>query len=184
MKITQSKLSGCFILEPKVFGDSRGFFMELWNEKVFKDNDINLNFVQDNLSRSSRGVLRGLHFQNPNPQGKLVTVLEGEVFDVAVDLRKGSKTYGQWDGYTLSSENKKQFYVPEGFAHGFVVTSETALFSYKCTDTYHPENEASVLWNDSEIGIEWPIKDVQLSEKDKNAYRLKDIPEALLEFPK
>jgi len=184
MKITPSKLSGCFILEPKVFGDSRGFFMELYNEKVFKENGINLNFVQDNLSRSTRGVLRGLHFQNPNPQGKLVTVLEGEVYDVAVDLRKDSKTYGQWDGYILSSVNKNQFYVPEGFAHGFVVTSETALFSYKCTDTYHPENEASILWNDSDIGIEWPIEDVQLSEKDKNALKLKDIPEALLKFPK
>lgn len=182
MKVTPGKLSGCYIFEPKVFGDSRGFFMELWNKKTYENLDIHLDFVQDNLSRSVKGVLRGLHFQNPNPQGKLVTVLEGEVFDVAVDLRKNSETFGQWEAYTLSAENKKQFYIPEGFAHGFLVTSDSALFSYKCTDFYSPEAEMSILWNDPGIGIDWPMTDVNLSDKDKKAYALNEVPMSKFEF--
>jgi dTDP-4-dehydrorhamnose 3,5-epimerase len=180
MNVIETKLPGVLIFEPKVFGDSRGFFMETWNKQRYEEAGITGNFVQDNLSYSSYGVLRGLHFQNPNAQGKLVYVIEGEVFDVAVDIRVGSPKFGQWVGVTLSSENKRQFYVPEGFAHGFCVTSETALFAYKCTDIYNPSAEGGILWNDPDIGIEWPIVNPILSDKDKNNQQLSKIDKTRL----
>ncbi len=176
MEVTGTKLPGVFVIEPKVFGDERGFFMETWNEARYREAGLPVAFVQDNLSYSRHGVLRGLHFQNPNQQGKLVYVLSGEVFDVAVDIRAGSPHFGEWTGTTLSAENKRQFYVPEGFAHGFVVLSDAALFAYKCTDRYNGQAEGSVLWNDSEIGIEWPIERPILSEKDGNAPPLSEMP--------
>lgn len=167
-KFTKTEIEGVYIIEPKVFGDNRGYFMETYNEQEFKNNGLDYNFVQDNQSKSKKGVLRGLHFQKTHPQAKLVRVLEGEVFDVAVDLRKGSKTYGKWVGVILSEENKKQFMIPRGFAHGFVVLSETAVFAYKCDDFYHPEDEGGIMWNDPDINIEWPYKgELLLSEKDK-----------------
>jgi dTDP-4-dehydrorhamnose 3,5-epimerase len=169
---TETEIKGVYIIEPKVFGDHRGYFMETYNYEDFKKAGLDMVFVQDNQSKSKKGVLRGLHYQKPNPQGKLVRVISGEVFDVAVDLRKDSATYGKWQGVLLSAENKKQFYVPEGFAHGFVVLSEEAEFVYKCTDLYHPEFEGSVAWNDANIGIEWPISNMEkvlLSDKDKVA---------------
>ncbi len=172
----ETKIKDVYIIEPTIYGDERGYFMETYHAQAFKDAGLKMVFKQDNQSRSSKGVLRGLHFQYKKPQGKLVRVTQGEVFDVAVDLRKGSATYGKWTGVTLSAENKKQLYIPEGFAHGFLVTSETAEFVYKCTDYYHPEDEGGILWNDPEIGIDWPIentKQVQLSEKDKNWKTLK-----------
>jgi dTDP-4-dehydrorhamnose 3,5-epimerase len=176
--LTESKIKGVYVIEPKVFGDNRGYFMETYNYEDFKNAGLDMVFVQDNQSKSKKGVLRGLHYQRPNPQGKLVRVISGEVFDVAVDLRKGSPTYGEWEGVRLSAENKKQFYVPEGFAHGFVVLSEEAEFVYKCTDFYHPEFEGSIAWNDSNIGIEWPIDNIEeviLSDKDKKAPLLNDV---------
>ena len=177
MKVTETKLAGVVIVEPKVFGDERGFFMETWNRARYEEAGLPARFVQDNLSFSTKGVLRGLHFQNPDQQGKLVQVLQGEVFDVAVDIRVGSPTYGEWEGVILSSENKRQFYVPEGFAHGFLVTGESALFSYKCTAKYNPEAEGFVLWNDPEIGIKWPVEGTPtLSEKDRVARPLREIP--------
>ena len=164
----KTEIEGVYIIEPKVFGDNRGYFMETYNEQEFKNNGLDYNFVQDNQSKSKKGVLRGLHFQKTHPQAKLVRVLEGEVFDVAVDLRKGSKTYGKWVGVILSEENKKQFMIPRGFAHGFVVLSETAVFAYNCDDFYHPEDEGGIMWNDPDINIEWPYKgELLLSEKDK-----------------
>ena len=181
MNVRETDLPGVLVVEPDVFGDERGFFLETWNRTRYENAGLPGNFVQDNLSFSSRGVLRGLHFQNPHPQGKLVHVLQGEVFDVAVDIRVGSPTFGRWVGVSLSSENKRQLWVPEGFAHGFVVTSETALFSYKCTDFYHREAEAGVLWNDPEIGINWPVEEPTLSDKDLAAPRLSKS-EALPEY--
>lgn len=175
MRVVETKLSGLIIIEPTIFGDNRGFFMETWNQARYAEAGIIDNFVQDNLSYSTKGVLRGLHFQNPNPQGKLVYVLQGEVFDVAVDIRVGSPTFGNWVGVMLSSENKRQFYIPQGFAHGFCVTSETALFAYKCTDVYNKEAEGGILWNDPDIGIEWPVIEPILSAKDNENMRLKDI---------
>lgn len=164
----KTEIEGVYVIEPKVFGDNRGYFMETYNEQEFKKNGLDYNFVQDNQSKSKKGVLRGLHFQKTHPQAKLVRVLEGEVFDVAVDLRKGSKTYGKWVGVILSEENKKQFMIPRGFAHGFVVLSETAVFAYKCDDFYHPEDEGGIMWNDPNINIEWPYHgELLLSEKDK-----------------
>lgn len=180
MEVIETRLPGVLVVEPKVFGDERGFFMETWNEDRYREAGLPHEFVQDNLSFSQHGVLRGLHFQNPNQQGKLVYVLHGEVFDVAIDIRKGSPTFGEWVSCTLSSENKRQFYVPEGFAHGFVVTSEAALFAYKCTDKYNGEAEGSILWNDPEIGIEWPLEEPTLSEKDRNAPLLSKMPEERL----
>ena len=175
-KFTKTEIEGVYIIEPKVFGDNRGYFMETYNEQEFKNNGLDYNFVQDNQSKSKKGVLRGLHFQKTHPQAKLVRVLEGEVFDVAVDLRKGSKTYGKWVGVILSEENKKQFMIPRGFAHGFVVLSETAVFAYKCDDFYHPEDEGGIMWNDPDINIEWPYKgELLLSEKDKVHPLLKEI---------
>ena len=167
-KFTKTEIEGVYVIEPKVFGDNRGYFMETYNEQEFKNNGVDYNFVQDNQSKSKKGVLRGLHFQKTHPQAKLVRVLEGEVFDVAVDLRKGSKTYGKWVGVILSEENKKQFMIPRGFAHGFVVLSETAVFAYKCDDFYHPEDEGGIMWNDPDVNIEWPYKgELLLSKKDK-----------------
>ena len=174
-KFTKTDIEGVFIIEPKVFGDNRGYFMETYNENEFKEAGLNYVFVQDNQSKSKAGVLRGLHFQKTHPQAKLVRVLEGEVFDVAVDLRKESKTYGKWVGVILSEENKKQFMIPRGFAHGFVVLSETATFAYKCDEFYHPEDEGGIMWNDPEVGINWPYKgEVLLSEKDKKHPTLKE----------
>ncbi len=170
INITKTGIDGLIILEPQVFGDARGYFTETYNRRDFEALGLNMDFVQDNQSRSKRGVLRGLHFQKKNPQGKLVRVLSGEVFDVAVDIRAASKTYGKWYGILLSGENKKQFYVPEGFAHGFAVLSDFADFAYKCTAYYDPSDEGGILWNDPSIGIEWPLSGAEalLSEKDKN----------------
>lgn len=165
-----TSIAGVKIIEPTVFGDSRGYFMETYSEKDFTEGGIPVKFVQDNESRSRKGVLRGLHFQKHNPQGKLVRVIEGEVFDVAVDLRKSSPTFGKWEGVVLSAENKKQFFIPEGFAHGFAVLSETAAFVYKCTRFYDPTDEGGLMWNDPAIGIQWPVVEgfvPLLSEKDK-----------------
>ena len=175
MEVKETKLPGVLVIEPDVFGDDRGFFMETWNERRYKDAGLPSDFVQDNLSFSQHGVLRGLHFQNPDQQGKLVYVLQGEVFDVAVDIRAGSPSFGEWTATTLSAENKRQFYVPEGFAHGFVVLSDAALFAYKCTGFYNGEAEGSVLWNDPEIGIDWPVETPTLSKKDENAPPLSEV---------
>lgn len=180
MKLIHTKLDGVLIIEPDVFGDARGFFMESWNAKRYAEVGLDANFVQDNLSYSARGVLRGLHYQLPHAQGKLVSVLKGEVFDVAVDIRRGSPTFGQWQGVTLNTDNKRQFYVPPGFAHGFCVLSEDALFSYKCTDYYCAECDAGVAWDDADIGIDWPLDNPQLSQKDAGLPKLADIDGALL----
>ena len=176
MNVLETNLPGVLVFEPKVFGDERGFFMETWRADRYEEAGLPACFVQDNLSFSRRGVLRGLHFQNPDQQGKLVYVLQGEVYDVAVDIRVGSPTFGEWTAITLSSENKRQLYVPEGFAHGFLVTSSTALFAYKCTARYNAQAEASVLWNDPQIGIEWPVERPVLSEKDRAAPPLAQMP--------
>lgn len=183
MKVTHSKLAGAMVFEPKVFGDERGFFMETWNYQRYREAGLDVKFVQSNLSKSSKGVLRGLHFQNPHPQGKLVQILTGEVFDVAVDIRRGSPTFGQWHGEILTGDNHKQFYIPEGFAHGFCVLSDTAIFSYMCTNVYHAAADASLMWNDPQIDIKWPIDAPLLSEKDKTAPTLAIIdPERLPNF--
>ncbi|MFT5875400.1 MAG: dTDP-4-dehydrorhamnose 3,5-epimerase [Clostridium sp.] len=174
----ETKIKDIYIIEPKVFGDNRGYFMETYNKNDFFEAGLTMEFVQDNESKSKKGVLRGLHFQTKHTQGKLVRVTEGQVFDVAVDLRKGSPTFGKWEGVILTAENKKQFYVPEGFAHGFLVMSEMAVFNYKCTDYYAPEYDSGVLWNDEDIAIEWPlegIEDILLSDKDKLQKKLKDL---------
>lgn len=177
-QFTQTGIQGLVVVEPKVFGDNRGYFMETYNYNDFKEAGLGMVFVQDNQSKSKKGVLRGLHFQKKNPQGKLVRVVSGEVYDVAVDLRKGSDTYGKWYGVLLSAENKKQFYVPEGFAHGFVVMSDTAEFVYKCTRFYDPSDEGGLMWNDPEIGVQWPMPEgaeLLLSEKDQHHQPLKDF---------
>ena len=177
-QFTKTGIEGLVVVEPKVFGDNRGYFMETYNYNDFKAAGLDMVFVQDNQSKSKKGVLRGLHFQKKNPQGKLVRVVSGEVYDVAVDLRRGSATYGKWYGVLLSAENKKQFYVPEGFAHGFVVMSETAEFVYKCTRFYDPSDEGGLMWNDPEIGIDWPVPEnaeLLLSEKDQHHQPLKDF---------
>ena len=176
MNVIKTKLDDCVIIEPKVFGDERGFFLETFQaERYISEAGITLPFVQDNHSRSSKSVLRGLHFQKTKPQGKLVRVVRGQVYDVAVDIRKGSPTYGQWEGLVLSEENKTQLWVPPGFAHGFVVLSDTADFEYKCTDYYDPSDEASILWNDSDLDIPWPIDNPILSNKDARADSLADL---------
>lgn len=171
----ETSIKGVFTIEPTVFGDNRGYFMETYNYEEFKAAGLDMIFVQDNQSKSKKGVLRGLHFQKKYPQGKLVRVIKGEVFDVAVDLRAGSETYGKWYGVILSDENKKQFYVPEGFAHGFLVLSDEAEFVYKCTEVYHPEDEGGIRWDDPEINVDWKIKDPMISEKDSKAPLFKDI---------
>ena len=176
-KITKCEIEGLYILEPKVFYDDRGYFMETYNQNDFEALGLNMKFVQDNESKSKRGVLRGLHFQKKHPQGKLVRVIKGSVYDVAVDIRKNSKTFGKWVGVELSEENKKQFYIPEGFAHGFLVLSEAAQFVYKCRDFYYPEYEGGIIYNDSTINISWPIPEdmeVVISEKDKKWGGLKE----------
>lgn len=176
MKVINGELAGLRLIEPDVFGDARGFFTELWNAERYRAHGLEVLFVQDNLSWSRRASLRGLHFQNPTPQGKLVTVLEGEVFDVAVDLRRGSPTFGRWEGVRLSSENRRQLYVPEGFAHGFQVLSENALFYYKCTAAYAAGHERAVRWDDPDLAIAWPLPEPVLSTKDAAAPRLRDLP--------
>ncbi len=176
MNLIETSIPGVLIIEPKVFGDQRGFFMETWQQQRYAKIGLPEQFVQDNLSFSRHGVLRGLHFQHPNAQGKLVYVLQGEVFDVAVDVRQGSPTFGLWTAVMLSGQNRKQFYIPPGFAHGFCVLSYSALFTYKCTDFYNPAAEVSILWNDPDIGIEWPVKTPELSNKDQNGVRLQDYP--------
>ena len=176
MKVVESGIPGVLIIEPKVFGDHRGFFMETWQRERYGESGIPREFVQDNMASSGRGVLRGLHVQHPHAQGKLVQVIHGEVFDVAVDIRRGSPTFGQWAGVCLSGENRRQFWMPAGFAHGYCVLSGQAVFSYKCTDFYHPETEFSVLWNDPAIGIDWPLEDEPLlSDKDRAALPLNEI---------
>lgn len=170
IKVTGCEIEGLYVIEPTVFPDARGYFVETYNQRDMEEAGLNMVFVQDNQSMSVKGVLRGLHFQIEHPQGKLVRVIRGRVFDVAVDLRKGSTTFGKWHGVELSAENKKQFYVPEGFAHGYMVLSEEAEFCYKCTDFYHPGDEGGLQWDDPEIGIEWPLEEgisVQLSERDQ-----------------
>jgi len=174
----KTKLEGVYVIEPNVLGDERGYFIEIYNEEQFLEAGLNMTFVQDNESKSSKGVLRGLHFQKKHSQGKLVRVTRGEVFDVAVDLRSGSPTYRQWEGVILSEENKKQFYIPKGFAHGFLVLSDEAVFNYKCTDFYVPEYDGGVMWNDSDINIIWPLERIEniiLSEKDKAQSNLEDL---------
>ncbi len=194
IKVEKLPIEGLYIIEPCVHGDNRGYFMETYNQKDMEDAGLNMRFVQDNQSMSTKGVLRGLHFQKKYPQGKLVRVIKGSVYDVAVDLRSDSKTYGQWYGVELTEENKKQFYIPEGFAHGFLVLSDTAEFCYKCTDFYHPGDEGGLAWNDPEIGIKWPkvcgeydgtasgkkytLEDgtpLNLSEKDQKWLGLKEV---------
>lgn len=164
----KTAIEGVYIVEVKTYGDHRGYFMETYKKEDFKAAGLDYDFVQDNQSSSHKGVLRGLHFQKKYPQAKLVRVLKGEVFDVAVDLRKGSGTYGKWVGVLLSEENHRQFMIPRGFAHGFIVLSEHAEFAYKCDDKYHPEDEGGILWNDPDVNIEWPeVGDIILSEKDR-----------------
>jgi len=176
MNVLTCDIPGLLILEPKVFGDARGFFLETWNQCRYHEAGISVDFVQDNVSFSRRGILRGLHFQNPKPQGKLLQVLQGEVFDVAVDVRRSSPTFGKWHGLVLSSENKRQFYIPPGFAHGFAVLSETGLFHYKCTEFYSPKDEVAIRWDDPDIGIKWPLKEPLLSERDAKGLLLRDAP--------
>ena len=172
----KTEIEGGYIIEPTIFSDNRGYFMETYNYKEFKESGIDVNFVQDNQSKSKKGVLRGLHYQKKYSQGKLVRVIKGEVFDVAVDLRKESKTYGKWVGVILSEENKKQLYIPKGFAHGFLVLSESAEFVYKCDEFYHPEDEGGLIWNDVIIGIGWPkVDEFILSEKDKVNPKFEDL---------
>ncbi len=172
--VTTCEIDGLYEITPTVFEDTRGYFMETYNYQDFKEAGIDVQFVQDNQSASQKGVLRGLHFQIHYPQDKLVRVIRGEVYDVAVDLRKGSKTYGKWHGVYLSEENKKQFFIPKDFAHGFLVLSDYAEFAYKCTDFYHPNDEGGLKWDDPQIGVEWPMpkgmekKDLIISEKDQN----------------
>ena len=171
IKVTTCEIAGIYIIEPAVYGDERGYFMETYNQQDMAAAGLNMVFVQDNQSMSMKGVLRGLHFQKQYPQGKLVRVIRGEVFDVAVDLRPGSATYGKWHGEILSAENKKQFYIPEGFAHGFYVLSDEAEFCYKCTDFYHPNDEGGIKWDDPDIGIDWPLLSDQpliMSSKDQH----------------
>lgn len=174
MEIKETNLPGVLLLEPKVYGDSRGFFAETFRDEQFKQAGIDVAFVQDNHSRSQKGVLRGLHYQLVQPQGKIVRVTRGEVFDVAVDVRKGSAHFGQWTGCLLDEQSCKALYIPPGFAHGFVVMSEVADIFYKCSDYYHPESEQGVLWNDPDIAIEWPTSDVQLSQRDSGFKRLSE----------
>ena len=180
MKLIKTALEGCLVIEPKVHGAARGFFYESFNANRFAEAGLDLHFVQTNVSRSEQGVLRGLHYQWPNPQGKLVSVLEGEVYDVAVDIRRGSPTFGRWTAVMLTAENKRHFWIPEGFAHGFAVVSERAVFAYQCTAAYDAAADAGVRWNDAAIGIDWPLAVPTLSEKDAKAPFLADIPQERL----
>ena len=182
MKIQKTKVDGVLIIEPNVFDDERGYFFETYQRQRYADVEINIDFVQDNLSFSKKGTLRGLHYQHPHDQSKLVQVIQGEVFDVAVDIRRGSPTFGKWIGQHLSDENKKQIFIPKGFAHGFCVLSDTALFHYKCSDFYAPKCEGGVLWSDPDVGIDWPIDSPLVSEKDSKFSCLKGISEEKLPF--
>lgn len=175
MNVISTQLPGVLIIEPKIFGDERGFFLETFQAERYREAGISYDFVQDNHSRSTKGVLRGLHFQKTKPQGKLVRVVLGEVFDVAADINPDSPTYGQWEGIVLSAENKRQFFVPPGYAHGFLVLSKSADFEYKCTDYYDPQDEGAVHWKDPDLNIEWPLEAPLLSEKDRNAPFLRDM---------
>lgn len=163
-KKIETSIEGVYVIEPTVFGDNRGYFMETYNKADFEEIGLNYNFIQDNQSKSKKGVLRGLHFQKENSQAKLVRCIKGEVFDVAVDLRPGSKTYGKWEGVTLSEENKKMFMIPKGFAHGFLVLSDEAEFAYKCDDIYNPKAEGGLAWNDKDVNINWPLNDMKISD--------------------
>ncbi|NMW22881.1 dTDP-4-dehydrorhamnose 3,5-epimerase [Rhodanobacter denitrificans] len=176
MKVIETALPGALILEPQVFGDARGFFYESYNKAKWIEAGIDVNFAQSNVSRSARGVLRGLHYQWPNSQGKLVSVLEGEVYDVAVDIRRGSPTFGQSVGVMLTADNHRHFWVPEGFAHGFCVLSEFATFTYQCTALYDPKADAGIRWNDAALGIDWPLSEPLLSDKDGKTPLLEDVP--------
>ncbi|MFU7527420.1 dTDP-4-dehydrorhamnose 3,5-epimerase [Qipengyuania sp. ASV99] len=178
MKLIETAIPGPLIIEPRVFGDARGFFMETWNEAVFRTAGLDRSFVQDNHSHSQKGVLRGLHFQNPGAQGKLVRVTRGAVFDVAVDLRKSSAHFGKWIGVELSAENKRMLWVPEGFAHGFLTLEDDTDFLYKCTAPYAPGSEHTLAWDDPEVGVEWPVQDLDpiISEKDARGLSLADVP--------
>jgi dTDP-4-dehydrorhamnose 3,5-epimerase len=180
MEVIETNLPGVLLIKPRVFGDPRGFFVETWSAERYTRAGVPGPFVQDNLSRSGRGVLRGMHLQNPFGQGKLVSVPMGEVFDVCVDARPGSPTFGKWFSCVLSGENQHQLYIPAGFAHGFCVLRDATLFSYKCTQPYHPEAELGILWNDPDIGITWPLGDPLISERDLRHPRLRDIEEARL----
>ncbi|MHA6204610.1 dTDP-4-dehydrorhamnose 3,5-epimerase [Dyella soli] len=180
MKVIETALPGALVIEPRVFGDSRGYFYESFHKEKFRDIGLDVRFVQSNVSSSTRGVVRGLHYQWPNPQGKLVSVLQGEVYDVAVDIRRGSPTFGQWTGVMLTADNHRHFWVPEGFAHGFCVVSETALFTYQCTALYDPSADRAVHWDDAALGIDWPVSEPLLSEKDIKAPSLADVPAHLL----
>jgi len=177
VNVIETPIKDVLIIEPKVFGDDRGFFLESWNETTFKSLGLDWTFVQDNHSRSAKGVLRGLHYQNPNPQGKLVRVVAGSVFDVAVDIRKGSPTFGQWTGVHLSAANKRMFWVGPGLAHGFLSLEDNTDFLYKCTSIYSPKDEQALMWNDPQVGIEWPLDGIEptLSAKDKVAQTLEQI---------
>ncbi|MDE2249319.1 MAG: dTDP-4-dehydrorhamnose 3,5-epimerase [Pseudomonadota bacterium] len=176
MKVIQTSLPGAVVIEPRVFGDARGFFYESYNKGKWQEAGLEADFVQTNVSRSARGVLRGLHYQWPNPQAKLVSVLEGEVYDVAVDIRRGSPTFGQSAGVMLTAENHRHFWIPEGFAHGFCVLSEFATFTYQCTALYDARADAGIRWNDAALGIDWPISAPLLSEKDGRTPLLQDVP--------
>ena len=175
MKIITGSIEGILIIEPKTFKDKRGFFMETYNQKRYNESGINATFVQDNLSYSLKNTLRGLHFQNEHPQAKLIQVISGEIFDVAVDLRPSSFTFGKWTGVHLSDENRRQVFIPEGFAHGFCVLSEFALFYYKCSDFYAPDDEGGIIWSDPDIGIKWPVINPIISEKDKQYHKLSGL---------
>ena len=182
MKVISTSLKGVLLIEPSVFEDKRGFFMETYQQKKYRESGIDSDFVQDNLSYSVRRTLRGLHYQFPHAQAKLVQVITGEIYDVAVDIRRGSPTFGKWIGVHLSDKNKRQIYLPEGFAHGFCVLSETALFMYKCSDLYAPDCEGGILWSDPDIGIEWPVESPLLSEKDSRFACLRDMPPERLPY--
>lgn len=176
MKVIETDLPGCLVFEPRVFGDERGFFYESFNADKLAEHGLSMQWKQGNVSSSTHGVLRGLHYQWPKPQGKYVTVLQGEVWDVAVDIRRGSPTYGKWTAVVLNADNKRHFWIPEGFAHGFVVTSEQALFAYLCTETYDATADANIAWNDADLAIDWPLASPSLSPKDAQAPFLRDVP--------
>jgi dTDP-4-dehydrorhamnose 3,5-epimerase len=176
VKVVETDLPGCLVIEPQIFGDERGFFYESFNHDKLAAHGLQPAFVQGNVSSSTQGVLRGLHYQWPNPQGKYISVSEGEVWDVAVDVRRGSPTFGRWTAVVLSAENRRHFWVPEGYAHGFVTLSERAVFHYLCTATYDREADAAIRWDDAELAIDWPVTDPTLSEKDARAPFLRDVP--------
>ena len=184
MNIVTTSIEGILIIEPEVYEDSRGFFMETYNSDRYMKAGIDTVFVQDNLSYSVKNTVRGLHFQIKNPQAKLLQVITGEIFDVAVDIRQGSATFGKWTGFHLSDRNRRQLFIPQGFAHGFCVLSETAHFLYKCSDFYAPDDEGGIIWSDPDIGIDWPVEDPIISEKDKQYPNLSDLTEEQLPFLK